>query len=313
MFKIRFWGDRGSYPVPGERTLCYGGNTSCVEVIADGAHAIFDAGTGIINLGKRLMREADGNPIVANIFFSHTHRDHTEGLPFFDPAYIATTTLHVFGPKTLSRDLHETLAYAMLPPFFPVSLEEMKSTKLIKDLLPDDAVVIDTKTNKPRIVHSTVKFPDDSGEHLVVRSYHGATHPGAGIYIYSAEYHHHKVIYATDTEGCEGGDLNLIEFARNADILIHDAQFLEEEYSNPKSPKKGWGHSTLKMAAEVARKANVRKLVLFHHDPESSDEKIALKEKIAQAMFAETIAAYEGLDIVLSDQTATDSYAKRSH
>jgi phosphoribosyl 1,2-cyclic phosphodiesterase len=301
MFRIRFWGDRGSYPVPGEKTLCYGGNTSCVEVIADGAQIIFDAGTGIISLGKRLVSEAKEKPIVANIFFSHTHRDHTEGLPFFDPAYLASTTLHVFGPKTLSQDLHETLAHAMLPPFFPVSLEEMKSTKLIKTLSPDDAVIIESITNRPQVVLSRARLPDNIEKYLVVRSYHSTTHPGAGIYIYSAEYHGHKVIYATDTEGYEGGDMSLIEFARNADVLIHDTQFLEEEYSNQKSPRKGWGHSTLNMAVEVARKANVRKLVLFHHDPESSDDKVALKEKIAQQMFPDSIAAYEGLDIVLMD------------
>ncbi len=299
MLKIRFWGDRGSYPVPGETTLRYGGNTSCVEVIAGNAHAIFDAGTGIIYLGKRLIRESEGRPIVTNIFFSHTHRDHTEGLPFFHPAYLASTTLHVFGPKTLSQDLHETLAYAMLPPFFPVSIEKMKSTKLIKDLSPDEIVIIDTESNIPRMLKPGSDPPENSFEHLIIKSYHGQTHPGAGIYIYSAEYKGKKVIYATDTEGREEGDNRLIEFARGANVLIHDTQYLEEEYSNPESSKKGWGHSTVNMAVDVARKANVKKLVLFHHDPEASDEKVALKEKIAQAMFPDTIAAYEGLELAL--------------
>ena len=302
MLKIRFWGDRGSYPVPGETTLKYGGNTSCVEVSTGNAHVIFDAGTGIIYLGKRLIREAAGKPIVANIFFSHTHRDHTEGLPFFDPAYLASTTLHVFGPTTLSHDLHETLTYAMLPPFFPVSLEEMKSTKLIKDLSPDEIVTIDTETNIPRTISPGSDLPDNIDDYLTIRSYHGQTHPGAGIYIYSAEHKGRKVIYATDTEGCTGGDPRLIEFARDADILIHDTQYLEEEYANPQSPKKGWGHSTINMAVEVARKANVKKLVLFHHDPEGSDQKIAQKERIAQAMFPECIAAFEGLELVIHDK-----------
>ena len=301
MFRIHFWGDRGSYAVPGEKTLCYGGNTPCVEVVADGAQAIFDAGTGIIYLGKKLVQQAEGGPIVANIFFSHTHKDHTEGLPFFDPAYLASTTLHVFGPTTLSQDLHETLAYAMLPPFFPVSLEEMKSTKMIKDLSPYDIVIINSRTNQPELVRANGSTPENAAEHLVIRSYHGTTHPGPGIFIYSAEYHKRKIVYATDTEGCEGGDPELIEFARGADILIHDTQYLEDEYSNPKSPRKGWGHSTINMAADVARKAGVRTLVLFHHDPEASDNKVLLKEKLAREMFPDTIAAYEGLDLILPD------------
>lgn len=300
MFKLRFWGARGSYPVPGKNTLCYGGNTSCVEIIANSARAIFDAGTGIIYLGKNLIREAKGEPITANIFFSHTHKDHTEGLPFFEPAYLASTTLHVFGPKTLSQDLHETLAYAMLPPFFPVSLEEMKSTKLIKDLSPFDVVIINTRTNYPDLVRANGSIPDNAVEHLVIRSYHGTTHPGPGIFIYSAEYKNRKIIYATDTEGVEGGDIHLIEFAKNADVLIHDTQFMHDEYYNPKSPKKGWGHSTINMATEVAHKANVQKLVLFHHDPEADDDKVGLKEKLAREMFPDTIAAYEGLEIILS-------------
>ncbi len=299
MFRIRFWGVRGSYPVPGEMTLRYGGNTACVEVIAGNARAIFDAGTGLIHLGKRLIREADGKPIVANIFFSHTHRDHTEGLPFFDPAYQASTTLHVFGPASLSHDLHDTLAYAMLPPFFPVSLEEMKSTKLIKDLSPDESVVIDTESNTPHTVSNDSELPNNVGEQLLVRSYNGTTHPGAGIYIYSAEHGGRKVIYATDTEGCEEGDERLIEFARGADILIHDTQYLREEYYSSQSPRKGWGHSTVDMAVTVARKAGVKELVLFHHDPEAPDDRVALKEKIAKAMFPSSIAAYEGLELGL--------------
>jgi phosphoribosyl 1,2-cyclic phosphodiesterase len=299
MLRIRFWGDRGSYPVPGETTLRYGGNTSCVQIIAGNAHAIFDAGTGIIYLGKRLIRESTNRPIVANIFFSHTHRDHTEGLPFFDPAYLASTTLHVFGPQTLSRDLHETLAYAMLPPFFPVSLENMKSTKLIEDLSPEETVIIDTDTNIPCIIKPGSDPPENNSEHLIIRSYHGQTHPGAGIYIYSAEYNGRKVIYATDTEGCEDGDSRLIQFAQGADILIHDAQYLEEDYLDVRSPKKGWGHSTVTMAVNVARKANVKKLVLFHHDPEDTDEKVATKEKMARAMFPQSIAAFEGLELAV--------------
>ena len=119
---VRFWGVRGSYPVPGSRTVRYGGNTACVEVQA-GAHTIIlDAGTGIINLGLELLRRARANgnkPVVATLFFSHMHHDHTQGFPFFRPAYVGASTLHILGPKVFQSDLEETLSHAMLPPSFP--------------------------------------------------------------------------------------------------------------------------------------------------------------------------------------------------
>src|SRR5689334_15412698 len=142
---IRFWGVRGSYPVPGPRTVRYGGNTACVEVQAGVHTIILDAGTGIINLGTELLRRsrADSNrPVVATIFFSHMHNDHTMGFPFFDPAYHGASTLHIFGPKVFQSDLEETLSHAMLPPSFPVGLDELPSRKILSNMNETDIVLM---------------------------------------------------------------------------------------------------------------------------------------------------------------------------
>ncbi len=133
-FIVRFWGVRGSYPVPGPDTIRVGGNTSCIEVWAGGHLIIVDAGTGIIGLGKELVNEhlATGKPIVATILFSHTHHDHTQGFPFFEPAYFGASVFYMFGPRILGHrafyeDIEEALQGAMLPPSFPVTLDGLKS------------------------------------------------------------------------------------------------------------------------------------------------------------------------------------------
>jgi len=295
MFKITFWGVRGSYPVPGREVLKYGGNTTCLTVQLDSALIILDAGTGLINFGRKLV--ADGvEPFTATLLFTHTHHDHLEGLPFFKPAYKASTTLNIFGPKSLLLDFKEILIHEMLPPYFPVTLEEMASTKTIADISELDSIVLDVATHTPRVVKNDAapKEPDD--DTAIINVSRGGNHPGGGIFNYAIAYKNKRMVFATDVEGA---DARLVEFARGADLLIHDSQYFEEEYNNPESPKQGWGHSTVKMATEVAAKAGVKQLVLFHHDPEHDDKAVARIEQIAQKDFPNTRAAYEGLTIEL--------------
>ncbi|HID62730.1 MAG TPA: MBL fold metallo-hydrolase, partial [Anaerolineae bacterium] len=146
-FIIRFRGVRGSYPVPGETTSRVGGNTACVEVWAGGHLIIIDAGTGIIGLGKDLMKKyrdgGENEPIVATMLFSHTHHDHTQGFPFFEPAYEGTSVLYMFGPKTFYEDIEEALSRAMLAPTFPVALEELKSLKVMSNIEESEVVILD--------------------------------------------------------------------------------------------------------------------------------------------------------------------------
>jgi phosphoribosyl 1,2-cyclic phosphodiesterase len=297
---IRFWGVRGSYPVPGPRTMRFGGNTACVEVQA-GAHTIIlDAGTGIINLGGELLRRAraDANrPVVATILFSHMHNDHTVGFPFFDPAYLGNTTLFIFGPKVFESDLEETLAHSMLPPSFPVGLDELASRKILRNINETDIVLMGSSPADVQVMNLYHDHVDPSPELVRVRTYHSYAHPKNGVNIYNISWRGKTMVYATDTEGYVESDRRLVQFATNADVLIHDAQYRAEDYTTPAKPKQGWGHSTPEMAISVAQAAKVKRLVLFHHEPQYNDETLSEMESEAQKLFPNTVSAYEGLEL----------------
>src|SRR6516162_4767952 len=138
--QITFWGVRGSIPTPGPATVQIGGNTSCVEVRADKATLIFDGGTGLRLLGKKLLREA---PLTAHMFFSHVHWDHIQGFPFFEPAFVAGNVFHLYGVNNVSRTLEETLAGQMDHPNFPVSLTVMAAKMTFRDLTEGENVEVD--------------------------------------------------------------------------------------------------------------------------------------------------------------------------
>jgi phosphoribosyl 1,2-cyclic phosphodiesterase len=299
-FLVKFWGVRGSYPTPGPSTVYFGGNTACVEVRVGGHIIILDAGTGIINLGFDLLRRAQehGGPVVATLLFSHMHHDHTQGFPFFDPAYCGPSRLNIFGPRIFEQDLEETLNHAMLPPSFPVRLDEMPSLKSMHNLHDTDVLVLGQNPGEVSILN---RFHDEvvlAPDVVVVRTLRSYAHP-ATVNIYRIEYGGKALVYATDTEGYVSVDRKLAAFAKNADLLIHDAQYTQEDYSHPQRPRQGWGHSTAGMAAAVAEVAKVRRLVLFHHEPRYADSVIKGLEAEAQAIFSESIAAYEGLEIEL--------------
>lgn len=298
-FIARFWGARGSYPVPGAHTVRYGGNTTCVEFQIGSHSIIIDAGTGIINLGYDLIRRSKqqgGKPIIATILLTHMHHDHMQGFPYFAPAYIGTSILHILGPRTFEEDLEETLNHAVLPPSFPVSLHEMPSFKIVRSLSETDTVVFDQEPSRPyiyNVYHDRIEHSADMVRVHILKSY---AHPRNGVYIYRIEWRGKSVVFSSDTEGYVGTDQRLVNFARNADLIIHDAQFNERDYV---ASKQGWGHSTPRMACEVACQAKARQLVLFHHDPRYDDEQIDALQAEAQALFPNTIAAYEGLEIVI--------------
>jgi len=299
-FIVRFRGVRGSYPMPGPATLRVGGNTACVEVWAGGHLIIIDAGTGIIGLGKDLMKKyrASGGkePIVATVLFSHTHHDHTQGFPFFEPAREGPSVLYMFGPKTFYEDIEEALARAMLAPSFPVALAELKSLKVIGNIEESEIIVLD-QGRGPQILNVYRDEREHSPEAVEISVMRSHAHPKGGVSIYKINWMGKSMVHATDTESYVGGDTRLIEFARGADLLIHDAQYTNEEYVT--DPKQGWGHSTPEMAIAIAQAAGVKKLVLFHHDPSHDDETLAEIERKAQEAFPNTILAYEGLTIEL--------------
>ena len=297
-FVVRFRGVRGSYPVPGSTTLRYGGNTSCVEVWVGDKLIILDAGTGIVNLGDELLErcKATGQPIVATILFSHTHHDHTQGFPFFAPAYEGSSKFYMFGPKTFDQDLADALSRAMLAPIFPVALEEMPSLKIITNINDTEAIFIGPE-NEPQIRNIFREESELAQDWVCVHAQRSPFHPSGGVHLIRISWNGKSMVYATDTEGVSGGDARLIRFAQRCDLLIHDAQYTADEYVN--EPRQGWGHSTAEMAVFVAQQAHVKRLVLFHHDPLHDDAQLDKIQTHAQQLFAHTVVAAEGLTITL--------------
>jgi phosphoribosyl 1,2-cyclic phosphodiesterase len=300
MIRVTFWGVRGSYPSPGPKTARVGGNTPCIGVRAGKHLIILDAGTGVIHLGNALVgqHQADKAPITATLLFTHTHHDHTQGFPFFKPLYFQTTTLYVFGPKTLEEDLHEVLARAMLPPVFPITLDQLPCVRIVRNLGEGETVVLNSDAAEPQVITGRLPPSLNTSANVLIHALRSYAHP-QGVYVYRIEYNGKSVAYATDTEGYVGGDQKLIRFVREASLLIHDAQYTEPEYTSPLASKQGWGHSTWQMAVSVARAAEVKQLVLFHHDPEHSDETLDNLEKEARAVFPTAHLAREGMSIEL--------------
>lgn len=299
-FIVRFWGVRGSYPVPGPSTVRFGGNTACVEIRAGVHTIILDAGTGIINLGFDLMRrsrESGNQPVVATILFSHMHHDHTQGFPFFEPAYNGASVLHILGPKVFESDLQETLSHAMLPPNFPVSLDELPSLKILDNLSETEVVLMGAEPTDIQVLNMYHEEINPSAEMVRINTYHSYAHPKNGVHIYRISWRGKTVVYATDTEGYVETDQRLVRFAQGADLLIHDAQYLPEDYASTVKPKQGWGHSTPQMACAVAKACDARQLVLFHHEPSYDDALIDTIQAMARTIFPNTLSAREGLEL----------------
>lgn len=264
-FFVRFWGTRGSIPTPGNITKKYGGNTSCVEIRSDDTLFICDGGTGLRELGLDLMRRGT-SPITGHLFFSHTHWDHIQGFPFFIPAYQPQNTFHVYGTAEGDRRTYELLSGQMRSTdYFPVDFAELKS-----NIVPSHV-----DEGRHRIDGVQVKFYEQ-------------THPGRS-WAYSFERDGIKIVFATDNEIDLAMDPKqklitdldaprpvppgLVEFARDAEFLIADAQYFDEEY-----PKRvGWGHPRATTVVDLALQAGVKQLALFHHDPMHSDADIERK------------------------------------
>lgn len=296
-FQVRFWGVRGSYPVSNPNKLKFGGHTSCVQVQVDGHHLIFDAGTGIIPLGKRLLARQK-SPLHLYIFLSHTHHDHLIGLYFFDPLLKATTNLAILGPNSADKSLRRTLQAAMGSQFFPIGLEEVKAQKNILSLEGGETIRVNAGSWKPRVekknfLHKTAL------NGVTIATHRSSAHPKNGVLLYRVSYRKRSVVYATDIEQKNGGYPDVIEFVRGADLLIHDAQYLTSEYLSHTNSRKGWGHSTVERAVEVAQKAKVKRLVLFHHEPTREDKDVQMIERQAQNLFPASTAAYEGMEVDL--------------
>ncbi len=264
--RVTFFGTRGSFPTPGASTLRYGGNTPCVEIVSRaGTRIVVDAGTGIVALGRQILRE--GKPTAAHLLISHTHWDHIQGIPFFAPLFVPGQSWDIYGPRGLGHSLCQTLSGQMEYTYFPVAMDQMGASIRYHDL-----------------VEGTFQLGDVS----VTARY--LNHPALTLG-YRFEADGAVVVYACDHEpyACElaggqgeivGNDLRHAEFLAGADLVIHDSQYLVSEYQ----AKKGWGHSTPEYALAVSRCAGVRQLALTHHDPTRDDAAI---DRLMDALIAE--------------------------
>jgi len=274
-FQIKFWGVRGSIPCPGSETVRYGGNTSCVEMQVGRERLIFDGGTGLRILGQSLMTES---PVKAHLFFSHSHWDHIQGFPFFIPAFIRGNTFKIYGiPSANGATIKQTLHDQMLHPNFPVPLQIMRADLEFYDLEMGE----------------TLHYGDVSVETRPLN------HPGEAVG-YRVNWQGLSAAYITDTEHFPDRlDDNVLALVRQADVMIIDATYTDEEYNDPKYSKVGWGHSTWQQAVKIAQASQVKQLVLFHHDPAHNDDFLDRIGEEARKIFPETILAQEGLSIEL--------------
>ncbi len=308
MMRIRFWGVRGSYPVSGSDTVRYGGNTACVEVEANGSTIILDAGTGIIPLGRALAQRAreQGRKVSCVLLFSHLHHDHTQGFPFFLPAFLPGANVSIYGPDFLGSSPQMTIDQVMRPPYFPLRLAELNGNVLFHVLRETDALLVHSSEDSaqdPANLCPASSLPKDD-EIVRVRVLRSYAHPG-GVYHYRIDWRGHAIVYATDTEGYVNGDRRLANFAHGADLLIHDAQYTDAHYlgmTPGMSITQGFGHSTVSMACHAAQAAGVKQVALFHHAPEYDDAQMDTVAVEAAAAFPGALVAREGLEICLEGQ-----------
>ena len=268
-FQVRFWGVRGSIAAPGPATARYGGNTSSLEVRCGGRLILLDAGTGMRELGIRLLGEA---PIDADLYFTHTHFDHVCGLPFFKPFFQPQNRFrlwagHLGGGTTLARVLREF----MIAPLFPVPPEVFRATMEYRDFKPGD------------------ELSPGAGVRVLTRP---LNHPDGAVG-YRIEHAGRSLAYITDTEHVPGTpDKNVLALMQGADVVVYDSMYTDEEYAKSYV---GWGHSTWQEGVRLAKLAKVKKLVLFHHDPEHDDVKLDAIASEAAAELPGTVLAREGL------------------
>jgi phosphoribosyl 1,2-cyclic phosphodiesterase len=274
VFAVKFWGVRGTVPCPGPKTLRYGGNTSCVEMRCGAHRLIFDAGTGLRLLGNELIK--DNGSVHAQVFLTHTHIDHIQGLPFFRPAYAADNHFEFWNGhlRSQQRSLQDVLYTLMQRPFFPVPLD---------------------------ILHACIGFHDfAAGEVLEpvagVRMRTAAlNHPG-GATGYRVEYDGRSVCYITDTEHIEGElDVAVLRLIDASDVVIYDSTFTEQQYLR----YRGWGHSTWQQGVRLCREAAAKRLIAFHHEPDNDDDMLdGIANELAAAMPGSLVAS-EGLELMV--------------
>lgn len=288
--RVRFWGTRGSIPTPGAQTVRYGGNTPCLEVRTDaGWLIILDAGTGIRELGRNLLERSNGAPIQGDIFLTHAHWDHIQGIPFFAPIFGRGNHFTIWGSQSLEKSVDRVVRDQMSPVVFPVTFEELDATIDFKDLTGGTRC----EGTGYEVTAFAVQHP---GGALGYRFTEPGGHGGALVYVSDNELGSHER-YGSPEDWRD----QMVEFVRGAAVLVHDTTYTTEEYDH----HRGWGHSTYRDAVELALEAGVAKLVLFHHEPRRTDDQLDACLADCRALVKaregslQVVAAAEGLSLVL--------------
>jgi ribonuclease BN (tRNA processing enzyme) len=299
--RARFWGVRGSHPAAQASGSRVGGNTACLEVRYGNQVVMVDAGSGCIAFGEALAREWRSLPPGARpaltVLLTHAHHDHLCGLPFFAPLYLPEAEIHLFGPDLAGIDFGEIVSGYMRSPYFPVDFRDLPSRRSLH-AVGDGSRLVWQSDDAPRVgaMHEAPVL-----DALTVDVLHSTLHPRDGTLLYRFSANGRSLVFATDVEvGAHDGvdEQRFIRFARGADVLVHDAQYSEEDYAGA-TPHRGYGHSTAQMAAGIARDAGVGRLLLFHHDPAYADAEVLAQQDAARAVFPRTLAAREGLEILM--------------
>jgi phosphoribosyl 1,2-cyclic phosphodiesterase/DNA-binding NarL/FixJ family response regulator len=294
--RLKFWGVRGSIPTPGPDTVFYGGNTSCIEIRADNEIIVLDAGSGIRPLGVALQKEFGKLPIHLTLLISHTHWDHIQGFPYFVPAYNPNNGIRILGFEGARKGLENILSAQMESSYFPISMKELPSYIRIEELRD-----LEFNIGAVRVKAQFLNHPG------ICTGYRLFTSGGSICYLTDVELFERMRSQKQSDEQqafARERDERLAEFARGADVLVLDAQYDSAEYKT----HVGWGHSCMEDSVAFAMEANVKRLFLFHHDPDHNDETISRLVAHGRDLVAEkkgsliVEAAREGLEVVLREK-----------
>ncbi len=275
--KIRPWGVRGSIPCPGPETVHFGGNTACIEIRygPDDQLIIIDAGSGIRKLGEFVMKnDLPKGPIKTKIFFSHTHWDHIMGFPFFIPIFVPGTEIDIYGPVTYEDEgLEEIIGGQLRYRYFPVKHSELSASISYHPLRERSldlggGMKLTTKYLNHPILCLGYRFEHEGKVFCTAYD----TEPFRNVFPTDPSDPSYDEEAAIEGEAAaKEENEKILHFFKGADLLIHDSQYTHKEYV---SSKLGWGHTTFEYAVNAAHKAKVKKLLLFHHDPNRSDDEL---------------------------------------
>lgn len=314
--RVHFWGTRGSIPSPGRETVRYGGNTPCLELrTPEGWLIVLDAGTGIRELGRSLIDRAHGAPIRGDIFLTHAHWDHIQGLPFFAPIFRPGNQFTIWGSKAMETSIGRVVRDQMSPVVFPIAFEQIAATVEFRELVEGHSMPGNYDVKVMQVQHPggalAFRFASRAGaatgNALSVALDNGATRRSTEPAARNS--HGEGLVYISDNELRPAAPYeftatwrrDLVRFVHGARVLVHDAMFTTEEYAD----HHGWGHSTYGDAVELALEAEVETLVLFHHKPERTDDEVDRRTDECRTLAARhggslrVVAAAEGLTLAV--------------